>query len=137
MLDRHGRRTIRRQNYIEVSQVGVRCGKQDADVGREARDHDRSHLQILNQEVELAVVEAGMFGLKYEVVVLVGTQQLRDWLAAYSILHHVPELLPEIGAPLPEIVVDVDHRDTGVLRSASEPREIFPRRQRILEQGLA
>src|SRR5687768_9649532 len=71
---------VARHYDFEVSNVGVAGGEQHADVRGNARDDQPPRLQIFQQDVETGGVKARVLRLEDEVVILVGPQQLDDWL---------------------------------------------------------
>ena len=82
------------------------------------------------------MVKSGVLRLEDEVILFVRLQEFRNGFAAHPVFEHVAELLPEIRAPLPEIVIDVDHRHPGILGAASESSQMPRRRQCVLEQRI-
>ena len=56
---------------MKIAHVGIRGREQHADIGRHARENDGLRLEVVEEQIECRVVEAGMLGLEHEVVCLV------------------------------------------------------------------
>ena len=81
------------------------------------------HMQVLDQQVQLRAIEARVFGLEDEIVLLGGMEQLGDRLAATAIVENMIELLPKIRAPFAEVVIDIDRgTPASVARAFSRAR---------------
>ena len=92
---------------------------------RESGQHDRTHLQILDEKIQLRMIEPGVLGFEDEVVVAVRAQQFSDGVSPNSTFQYVSQLLPEIRAPFPEVVVHIDHRHAGIPGAASQLRQLL------------
>src|SRR4051812_7523445 len=98
------RAAIGRDDDVEVTKVRIRRCEEHAHVCREASENYRAHSEIVDQQIELSMVEAGVLCLEHEIIFVVGTEDLRDPLTTHTVVQHVTELLAEIRTPLSEIV---------------------------------
>jgi hypothetical protein len=69
--------------------------------------------------------------------VLVGHEQARERRTAHAIVQTVRDQSPEVRAPPPEVVVDVDRRDAECPRVPLERRDAAAGGERRLEQRRA
>ena len=74
-----------------------------------------------------------MLWFEDEIIVLLGTQQSHQ-LASVVTLCTMLNSAPKIGFPPAEVVIDINHRDAGLLRASFKSQELLRHRPCVSEQ---
>ncbi len=101
--------TIPGHNQIEVPHIGIVGGVKDADIAREAAQDERARAQVIKKDVQRRRKETGMLWLEDEVIVFLRNEQASNVAAClHPVFQTMMHVLPKIGLPPSEVVVDVD-----------------------------
>src|SRR5688572_15465375 len=105
---------------MKIPHMCVARGEEHAALCRKTGDYQRIDVQVLEERVESRREKTGMLRLENEVIGFLGSKQPRDRAATYALLHAMIEKGAEIRSPLPEVVVDVNHRHACLARTCSQ-----------------
>src|SRR5205085_3422449 len=94
-----------------ITHVGVICGKEDAKISSNAGYDQPPDAKISQQRLQRAGKKSGVLRLQDKIIVLLRIE-LFDERAALSLAAMLDQGT-KIGAPSPEIIIDVDHRNSS------------------------